>query len=76
MTVIERMTEADLAAVLDIDVAAFREPRDVREKSLREELARPWARLFVARADDARITGYLLFWHVVDEGRRRRRVVE
>jgi len=69
MTVIEKMTEADLDAVLDIDVAAFREPREVREKSLREELARPWARIFVSRADAAsRITGYLLFWHVVDEG--------
>jgi ribosomal-protein-alanine N-acetyltransferase len=65
--VIERMTEADLEAVLDIDVAAFREPRDVREKSLREELARSWARLFVAREDAGRIVGYLLYWHVVDE---------
>ena len=68
MTVgIEPMTEADLEAVVDIDVAAFREPRDVREKSLREELARSWARLFVARADGGRIVGYLLYWHVVDE---------
>lgn len=74
--VIEPMTEADLDAVLDIDVAAFppvgdhearREPREVREKSLREELARSWARLFVARTDGGRIAGYLLFWHVVDE---------
>lgn len=66
--VIERMTEADLDAVVDIDVAAFREPREVREKSLREELARSWARLFVARADAGRIVGYILYWHVVDEG--------
>lgn len=66
--VIDTMTEADLAAVLDIDVAAFREPRDVREKSLREELARPWARLRVARGDGGIVLGYLLFWHVVDEG--------
>ena len=68
MTVaIEPMTEADLEAVLDIDVAAFREPREVREKSLREELARSWGRLFVARVDGGRIVGYLLYWHVVDE---------
>jgi [ribosomal protein S18]-alanine N-acetyltransferase len=65
---IEPMTEADLEAVLEIDVAAFREPREVREKSLREELARSWSRLFVARADGGRIVGYLLYWHVVDEG--------
>ena len=64
---IEPMTEADLGAVLDIDVAAFREPREVREKSLREELARTWGRLFVARTDGGRIVGYLLYWHVVDE---------
>lgn len=65
---IEPMTEADLEAVLDIDVAAFREPREVREKSLREELARSWARIFVARTDGGRAVGYLLYWHVVDEG--------
>ena len=65
---IEPMTEADLEAVLDIDVAAFREPREVREKSLREELARTWARLFVARKDGGTVVGYLLYWHVVDEG--------
>lgn len=64
---IEPMIEADLDAVLDIDVAAFREPRDVREKSLREELARKWARIHVARIDGGRIVGYLLYWHVVDE---------
>jgi [ribosomal protein S18]-alanine N-acetyltransferase len=69
MTVaIEPMTEADLDAVLDIDVAAFGEPREVRERSLREELARAWARIHVARVDGGRIVGYLLYWHVVDEG--------
>ena len=65
--VIEPMTEADLDQVLDIDVAEFREPREVREKSLREELARSWARIHVARTDGGRIVGYLLYWHVVDE---------
>lgn len=65
--VIEAMTEADLEAVLDIDVAAFREPRDVRERSLREELARAWARIHVARVDGGLVVGYLLYWHVVDE---------
>lgn len=66
--VVEPMNEADLDAVVDIDVAAFREPREVRERSLREELARAWARIHVARADGGRVVGYLLYWHVVDEG--------
>ena len=65
---IEPMTEADLDAVVEIDVAAFCEPREVREKSLREELARSWARLHVARVDGGVIVGYVLYWHVVDEG--------
>lgn len=66
--VIEPMTEADLESVVAIDIAAFAEPREAREKSLREELARPWARLRVARGDGGVVLGYLLFWHVVDEG--------
>jgi ribosomal-protein-alanine N-acetyltransferase len=73
---IEDMREEDLSAALDIDLAAFRpseigagaeEPRAVRERQLREELARPWARLRVARADGAIVVGYLSFWHVSDE---------
>jgi ribosomal-protein-alanine N-acetyltransferase len=65
--VIDRMTEADLEEVLAIDVAAFHDPRDVREKQLREELTRSWARIFVARGDRGVVRGYLLFWHVADE---------
>lgn len=65
--IIDAMTEADLDEVVAIDVSAFREPRDVRDKSLREELARPWARLRVARGERGRVLGYILFWHVVDE---------
>jgi ribosomal-protein-alanine N-acetyltransferase len=73
---IDDMREGDLSAALDIDLAAFRpseigagaeEPRVVRERQLREELARPWARLRVARADGAVVVGYLSFWHVSDE---------
>lgn len=65
------MTEADLDAVLAIDLASFPHgdlggERAVREKSLREELARSWARLRVAR-DEHGVTGYILFWHVADE---------
>jgi ribosomal-protein-alanine N-acetyltransferase len=65
--VVDPMTEADLEAALAIDVAAFNEPREVREKQLREELVRPWARLRVARGDRGVVLGYLLFWHVADE---------
>jgi len=65
--IIDAMTEADLDEVVAIDVAAFSEPKEVREKSLREELARPWGRLRVARGEGGRVLGYLLFWHVTDE---------
>lgn len=69
------MTADDLDAVLAIDLASFHaetpaahaDPRGVREAQLREELARPWGHLRVARAEDGALLGYLLFWHVVDE---------
>jgi ribosomal-protein-alanine N-acetyltransferase len=73
---LEDMSEGDLAAALEIDLAAFRpseigagneDPRVVREKQLREELARPWARMRVARVDRGIVVGYSLFWHVADE---------
>jgi ribosomal-protein-alanine N-acetyltransferase len=73
---IEPMVEGDLAAALDVDLGAFRpseigagseDPRAVRERQLREELARPWARLRVARSDGGVLVGYALFWHVADE---------
>ena len=73
---IEEMTERDLDAAVEIDLSSFHpsdigaereDPRGVREKSLREELARAWARLRVARDAEGRVVGYVLFWHVVDE---------
>jgi ribosomal-protein-alanine N-acetyltransferase len=73
---IEPMVLGDLASALDIDIGAFRpseigagaeEPRVVRERQLREELARPWARVRVARIDRGIVVGYSLFWHVADE---------
>ena len=80
------MTEADLADVLAIETASFRESRprlehgadaDAKKLSaarggrldaaqLRAELARPWARLWVARAPDHAVA-FLLAWHVADE---------
>jgi ribosomal-protein-alanine N-acetyltransferase len=59
MTEIAPMTEADIGAVLAIDP-------DAREKNLREELVRAWARVRVLRSAD-RVLGYVLFWHVTDE---------
>jgi ribosomal-protein-alanine N-acetyltransferase len=77
---IEPMREADLDAVLAIDLASFHasgddearpidatSPRVVRAQQLREELARTWARLRVARDPAGPVLGYLLFWHVTDE---------
>ena len=70
------LVEADLPAAIDIDLASFvpselgvgaEEPRVVRERSLREELVRPWARLRAARDESGALLGYTLFWHVVDE---------
>jgi [ribosomal protein S18]-alanine N-acetyltransferase len=73
---LDALVEADLVAAIDIDLASFvpselgagaEEPRLVRERSLREELVRPWARLRAARDESGVLLGYALFWHVVDE---------
>src|SRR4051812_47116742 len=71
------MTEADIEGVIAIELASFdagdiatnrEDARAAREKQLREELARPWARLRVARdPSTSQIVGYVLFWHVSDE---------
>jgi ribosomal-protein-alanine N-acetyltransferase len=70
------MTEADLDAVLAIDEASFDAPRPQREGhtgrelravQLREELARSFSRLRVAKASTGEVLGYMLFWHVADE---------
>jgi ribosomal-protein-alanine N-acetyltransferase len=72
------LVEADLTSAIDIDLASFvpselgvgrasEEPRLVRERSLREELVRPWARLRAARDESGTLLGYALFWHVIDE---------
>jgi ribosomal-protein-alanine N-acetyltransferase len=78
--IIERMTEGDVSDVLAIENASFRDsqPRltDVGKSrgrldaaQLREELARPWARLWVARGKSApkNAVAFLLAWHVSDE---------
>ncbi|HEY2364921.1 MAG TPA: GNAT family N-acetyltransferase [Polyangiaceae bacterium] len=92
--IIERMTEGDVPDVLAIENASFRDsqPRlsDVGKSrgrldaaQLREELARPWARLWVARGKTTaplhhrgvpaspdpptNAVAFLLAWHVADE---------
>jgi ribosomal-protein-alanine N-acetyltransferase len=71
-----RDSSSDVDAAVAIDLASFvsgelgatgGDPRSARERSLREELVRPWARLRAARDDEGRLVGYSLFWHVVDE---------
>jgi [ribosomal protein S18]-alanine N-acetyltransferase len=75
-TAVDALTDRDLDAAVDIDLASFvpselgagrEEPRVVRERSLREELVRPWSRLRAARDEAGALLGYMLFWHVVDE---------
>jgi [ribosomal protein S18]-alanine N-acetyltransferase len=58
---IDAMRERDVA-----DVAAMDEATRMNEDHLRTELARPWARTWVARENDD-VVGYLLTWHVSDE---------
>ena len=75
-TPIGDLLEADLDAAIAIDLVSFapgelgaatEDPRVVRERSLREELARPWSRVRAARDEAGVLVGYALFWHVVDE---------
>ncbi len=69
--VTSRIAAADLEAARDVLQAAFAEQghdtaRDLDQ--LREEFARPWSRLWVARREaDAPIVAVLLAWHIVDE---------
>ncbi len=73
---IDALTLVDLDAAIAIDLESFfrgelgagaEDPRAVRERSLREELTRTWARLRAIRDASGTVLGYTLFWHVVDE---------
>ncbi len=66
---VERMTHADITDVLAIEAASFGDgPRSGRidDATLREELARPWARLWIARREK-KAMAFVLAWHVADE---------
>ena len=57
---IDAMNEGDIEVVLGIDAA-------VTAERIREELARPWARMWVARGLDGGAVAFLLAWYVADE---------
>ena len=63
------MTEADVGVVAALEAASFpgtATPEGDRVARLREELARPWSRTWVAR-EDGRVVAFVLSWSVVDE---------
>jgi ribosomal-protein-alanine N-acetyltransferase len=68
---IEDMRAEHVDAVAALEAAAFPAREAAGGPSyadrLREELVRPWTRLWIARSDDAGVLGFLLAWHVVDE---------
>jgi ribosomal-protein-alanine N-acetyltransferase len=59
---IDAMRVADVPAVATIAGAT-----QMDEAHLRQELARPWSRLWVAREADDRPVAFLIAWHVADE---------
>lgn len=59
---IEPMTVADVD-----DVAAIEPSAGATAPQLVEELARPWARIWIAREEGAPVSAFLLTWHVADE---------
>lgn len=69
--IIEEMRPEDVDAVAAIEAAAFAAPTPegapTHADRLREELLRPWTKLWVARGPDRTIHGFLLAWYVVDE---------
>lgn len=59
---IDAMREGDVPAVAAIDG-----PTRMDEPQLRDELARPWARLWVVREEPEAVSAFLVSWHVADE---------
>ncbi|MGH7285289.1 MAG: ribosomal protein S18-alanine N-acetyltransferase, partial [Polyangiaceae bacterium] len=53
-------------AVIEIDREAFARGGTTSAIDVREEAARPWSRIFVAREKDVPVA-YLVAWHVADE---------
>jgi ribosomal-protein-alanine N-acetyltransferase len=59
---IDAMAEADAPAVATIDG-----PTRMDERQVRDELARSWSRLWVAREEGEGVVAFLVAWHVADE---------
>jgi ribosomal-protein-alanine N-acetyltransferase len=59
---VDAMREADVPAVATMNSAT-----QMDEPHLREELARPWSRLWVVREEGIGPVGFLVAWHVADE---------
>jgi ribosomal-protein-alanine N-acetyltransferase len=59
---IDPMTEADV-----VPISAMEGPTRIGEKELREELARPWTRTWVAREEGQAAIAFAIAWHVADE---------
>ncbi|MGO9833497.1 MAG: ribosomal protein S18-alanine N-acetyltransferase [Polyangiaceae bacterium] len=59
---IDTMKAEDLVAVTSIEG-----PTQMSDASLREEMLRPWSRLWVAREDGVGVVAFVVAWHVADE---------
>jgi ribosomal-protein-alanine N-acetyltransferase len=59
---IDAMKESDLE-----EVAALEGPTRMDQAQLRDEMARPWSRLWVAREAAAGVVAFVVTWHVADE---------
>jgi ribosomal-protein-alanine N-acetyltransferase len=59
---IDAMNEKDVSAVSSIEG-----PTQMSEAHLREEMQRPWSRLWVAREDGRSVVAFAVAWHVADE---------
>jgi [ribosomal protein S18]-alanine N-acetyltransferase len=69
--VVDRIQEADVEHVAAIDAASFPASRGASQadaiSQLREELSRPWSRVWVVRGATGEALGFVLLWHIADE---------
>ncbi|HEY6462308.1 MAG TPA: ribosomal protein S18-alanine N-acetyltransferase [Polyangiaceae bacterium] len=59
---VDAMREDDVPSV-----AAMDGPTQMNEGHVRDEMARPWSRLWVAREEGAGVVAFVVAWHVADE---------
>ena len=50
-----------------VAVTAIEGPTQMSDASLREEMLRPWSRMWVAREDGVGVVAFIVAWHVADE---------